>query len=88
MAKKIVRRAQEPTSAAVPGPDNIPEVTHVAVRESAEHRQAADGILRIFANYPSLYIDAGGRVFTLDSDPIVRGDAILYTNPYYHNSKD
>lgn len=43
----------------------------------------ADRILRAFSNYPELYIDFQGGTFTVDTPPIFRSDATLYTNPYH-----
>ncbi len=44
------------------------------------------GILKSFNNYPELYVSAMGRVFSTDAKPSLRGNAILYKNPFY-NSK-
>lgn len=43
-------------------------------------------ILKVFKNHPELYVSEAGRVFTPDAKPSVRGNAILYKNPFY-NSK-
>lgn len=42
-----------------------------------------DKLLKTYARYSALYVDAKGGVYTEDAQPIVRGDAILYQNPYY-----
>lgn len=43
-------------------------------------------ILKIFKNMPELYVKPTGGVFTPDTKPSIRGNAILYKNPFY-NSK-
>lgn len=43
-------------------------------------------ILKVFKNLPELYVSEAGRVFTPDAKPSLRGNAILYKNPFY-NSK-
>lgn len=40
-------------------------------------------ILKIFSNYPQLYIDYYGGTFTVDTPPIFRSSATLYQNPYH-----
>lgn len=44
------------------------------------------GILKAFNNQPELYVSATGRVFSPGAKPSLRGNAILYKNPFY-NSK-
>lgn len=39
--------------------------------------------LRKFPNMKELYISRSGGVFTPDTQPSLRGKAILYQNPYY-----
>lgn len=43
-------------------------------------------ILKLFNNYPELYVNNAGGVFTTSAKHSLRGNAILYKNPYY-NSK-
>lgn len=43
-------------------------------------------ILKVFNDYEELYVNATGRVFTPDAKLSLRGNAILYKNPFY-NSK-
>jgi leucyl aminopeptidase (aminopeptidase T) len=43
-------------------------------------------ILKAFNNMPELYVSSTGRVFTPGAKPSLRGNAILYKNPFY-NSK-
>lgn len=42
-----------------------------------------DAILRSFKNYDSLYIDSHGGTYTATTPKVIRGDAVLYKNPYY-----
>lgn len=41
-------------------------------------------ILKLFKNYPELYVSKTGGVFTSDTKHSLRGNAILYKNPYYN----
>ena len=43
-------------------------------------------ILKLFRNMSELYVSKSGSVFTPDTKPSLRGNAILYKNPFY-NSK-
>lgn len=40
-------------------------------------------ILRVNSKYPELYIDKQGSVYTLDTLPNIRKNAVLYKNPFY-----
>ena len=51
--------------------------------QSGETPAFVDKLLKTYARYAVLYVDAKGGVYTEDAQPIVRGDAILYQNPYY-----
>lgn len=43
-------------------------------------------ILKAFNDQPELYVSSNGRVFSPTAKPSLRGNAILYKNPFY-NSK-
>lgn len=43
-----------------------------------------DEILKIYPQYSSLFIDNKGGVFTTDTNQNIRGNAILYKNPYHN----
>lgn len=51
-------------------PANIPEI--------------ADKLLQVWPDYESLYIDDQGGVYDSDTQPNIRGEAILYKNKYYN----
>lgn len=40
-------------------------------------------ILKCFPNEEELYVSKFGGVFPKDSEPLARGNAILYKNPFY-----
>lgn len=40
-------------------------------------------LLETYTQYAALYIDAKGGVYIEATKPNLRGDAILYQNPYY-----
>lgn len=44
-------------------------------------------ILKLYHNMPKLYIDKFGGVFTPDTKPSIRGNAVLYKNPFYKSNK-
>lgn len=43
-----------------------------------------DDILKVYTQYKSLYIDHNGGVFTSDTNKNIRGNSILYQNPYFN----
>lgn len=45
------------------------------------------GILQSFPGHASLYVDRHGGAFTPDTPAGIRGDALLYTNPFYKSKK-
>lgn len=59
------------------------------VTESASQVTAAEpdefilGILKSFSTYATLYIDRHGGVYTPDTPHVIRGNAVLYTNPFH-----
>ena len=40
-------------------------------------------ILRAFPAYASMYIDSQGGIYTSDTPERIRGNAVLYKNPYH-----
>jgi hypothetical protein len=44
---------------------------------------SVEAILKSFPAYESLYIDSHGGIYTPTTAPVVRGNAILYKNPFY-----
>ena len=44
-------------------------------------------MLKKFPAYPALYVDVHGGVYTPDTPPVIRREAILYNNPYYNEPK-
>lgn len=45
------------------------------------------GILQSFPTHEALYVDRHGGAFTPDTPVGIRGDAVLYTNPFYKSKK-
>lgn len=98
----VVETTQETTEEAVEQPkdENSEEVTDVKgeepVAKATKQKKAAvaepeipanvQRILKAFNNMPELYVSNTGRVFTPGAKPSLRGNAILYKNPFY-NSK-
>lgn len=98
----VVETTQVTTEEAVEQPkdENSEEVTEVKeeepVAKATKQKKAAvaepeipanvQRILKAFNNMPELYVSNTGRVFTPGAKPSLRGNAILYKNPFY-NSK-
>lgn len=98
----VVETTQETTEEAVEQPkdENSEEVTEVKeegpVEKATKQKKAAvaepeipanvQRILKAFNNMPELYVSNTGRVFSPGAKPSLRGNAILYKNPFY-NSK-
>lgn len=98
----VVETTQETTEEAVEQPkdENSEEVTEVKeeepVAKTTKQKKAAvaepeipanvQRILKAFNNMPELYVSNTGRVFSPGAKPSLRGNAILYKNPFY-NSK-
>ena len=98
----VVETTQETTEEAVEQPkdENSEEVTEVKeeepVAKAPKQKKAATAepeipanvqrILKAFNNMPELYVSSTGRVFSPGAKPSLRGNAILYKNPFY-NSK-
>ena len=51
----------------------------------AEYRELE--LLKKFPGYPALYIGNGGSTFSPDTAIHIRGNAVLYKNPYFKQSK-
>lgn len=64
------------------GLNNTPDTN--VVQEIPDNIQR---ILKIHRNMPELYIDKFGGVFTVDTKPSIRGNAVLYKNPFYKSNK-
>lgn len=45
-------------------------------------------LLKKFPSYPSLYVDAHGGTFAPDTPAAIRGQAVLYENPFYNEPKN
>lgn len=98
----VVETTQETTEEVVEQPqaENSEEVTEAKAEESVakapKQKKAATAepeipanvqrILKAFNNMPELYVSSTGRVFSPGAKPSLRGNAILYKNPFY-NSK-
>lgn len=45
-----------------------------------------EDILKVYPQYKELYIDSKGGVYATDTNQNIRGNAILYKNPYNNNN--
>ena len=69
---------EEPTP---PQEDKKPKAPAAAAKVDVP--DFADRLLKPFPGYPELYIDSHGGTFIPPTSASMRGDAILYKNPYY-----
>ena len=62
--------------------EEVKPITETTIAEEAipEH---AKGVLKAFNNHKELYVSRTGAAFPADTKPSLRGNAILYKNPYY-----
>jgi hypothetical protein len=51
--------------------------------EAKDPGPVAAGLLETFCRYGKLYIDSHGGVYTEDTPENIRGNAVLYDNPFY-----
>lgn len=51
--------------------------------QSEDIPEDVKAILKCFPNEEELYVSKYGGTFPKDSEPFVRGNAILYRNPFY-----
>lgn len=69
----------------------VEATTQPVIKTEKETVEVADPqimqVLRVYPEYPELYVDRHGGAFTSDTPAIVRKDAILYKNPFYQPSK-
>lgn len=54
-----------------------------ATAQSEDIPEDVKAILKCFPNEEELYVSKYGGTFPKDSEPFVRGNAILYKNPFY-----
>lgn len=67
-----------------PAEQDKPATTEKASQvTAAEPDEFILGILKSFSTYASLYIDRHGGVYTPDTPHTIRGNAVLYTNPFH-----
>lgn len=65
-------------------PEKPAEKNHEGIPATEPHTL---DLLKKFPAYASLYIDSHGGVFAPDTAAAIRGEAVLYKNPYYNELK-
>lgn len=75
-----------PTDKDVKNESTEAQIGEVKKNESTEAKieKHIDDILKVYTQYKSLYIDHNGGVFTSDTNKNIRGNSILYQNPYFN----
>lgn len=83
--EQIEQPPQESQSSKVDddSPAPKPEKKEKVEKYAEDIPEHAEHILKSYPDYPKLYIDLHGGTFTVDTPPIFRSNATLYTNPYY-----
>lgn len=74
-----VEKSEVKKESKVEKPEVISEKT-VAIEEIPDY---AKKILKLYDSEPELYISKKGGVFPVNTEPSLRGSAILFKNPYY-----
>lgn len=75
--------AEQDTERQEPAKGNEPAKENEPVPIGEEKRR----LLALFPGYERLYIDKHGGIYTQDTPPNIRADALLYENPYYKNTQ-
>lgn len=80
--------AQTEANAPEQSVTETPKKQEKAVQEDSGAREATNPhtleLLKKFPTYESLYIDSHGGTFSAQTPSSLRGDAVLYKNPYYN----
>lgn len=79
--QEVIKKEEEKVEAPVKveKPEAISEKT-VEIEEIPDY---AKKILKLYDSEPELYISKKGGVFSVNTEPSLRGSAILFKNPYY-----
>ena len=85
----VVKEQSVPEMEQAPLTTPLPEEKKKTGDKEAQNTEtkADAGVLEIlkkFPAYPALYVDVHGGVYTPDTPPLIRREAILYNNPYYN----
>lgn len=86
MARKKTIEDQEQTAPVQVGENEAQEQTATITKVAevtGELPKHVKKLLETYSKYAALYIDTKGGVYTEETQPNLRGDAILYQNPYY-----
>ncbi|RHH14381.1 hypothetical protein DW228_06160 [Bacteroides fragilis] len=77
----------EAAAVEISGKAVVPEPVRKVKQERSQPEEELEplvkDILRAYSKYEMLYIDKNGGVYSPDTLPVVRRNAILYTNPFY-----
>ena len=76
--------ADVPTSEPTPQKAKVTEKpTKATTVEAVEPDEVVRNTLKMYSQYPTLFVDRLGGVFTPDTPTKIRGTATLYKNPFY-----
>lgn len=77
----------EAAAVEISGKAVVPEPVRKVKQERSQPEEELEplvkDILRAYSKYEMLYIDKHGGVYSPDTLPVIRRNAILYTNPFY-----
>lgn len=90
IADEQVKAVDETSKAVEEKVENVakPSVEKVSkTNVKADIPDFAKKLLKLYDDCEELFVSPSGSVFTPDTKPAIRGNAILYKNPYFNNSK-
>jgi len=69
------------------GVSGAPDIGEAVVSPAVQPEMSASvcETLKLYPQYKSLYVDASGGVYTIDTPEVIRGKAKLYENPFYRS---
>lgn len=83
--KKIAPEVKKPEVKKAPVVEKPAVISEKTVMEE-ELPDYAKRVLKLYPDVPEMYISRKGGVFFKDTEPSLRGTAILFKNPYYNKS--
>ena len=83
--KKVTPVVEKPEVKKAPVVEKPKVISEKTVMEE-ELPDYAKRVLKLYPDEPELYISRKGGVFFKNTEPSLRGTAILFKNPYYNKS--
>lgn len=77
-----LEKIEVPTDETNPVPEEEAN-SNTEVTTQTEIPEQALRVMKIFSSQPKMYINSFGGVFSVDTAEAIRGNAVLYDNPFY-----